>query len=335
MPSGRNGRDSEPETPIARPASGGPPSSGPSQAQRGADVPSGIRPPNSSARPPSEHLTWGAVLDAITAIHNFELLLKSPRVATKLLAEVLPEFMDGVSALRGAFLKAGESGKDEAALVARRALAEFTGARLDDLERTIQQAMANDFDARVRLALEQVVTRVSADLDVAAELLDLSERAEHALGTELTLEELARVVLRGGARGAELEVRVRLVERLEEHEPLKPLKPTEERGSEDGCVLRVDPHVFKRLVGFVIARVHACGGDDVSVRIRCGAASALIEVGPTTEVERSLDPTTLRLVRAVAPTNAIVDAAARSAGIPMTAHPASATVLLEVARVGQ
>src|SRR5271156_3692457 len=104
MTSGRNGRDSHPDTPIARPLSSGAPPS------------SGARAPISSARPPAEYVAWGAVRDAITAIHNFELLLKSPRVGTKLLGEVLPEFVAGVSVLRGAFTKAAESAKDEGAL---------------------------------------------------------------------------------------------------------------------------------------------------------------------------------------------------------------------------
>ena len=311
MTSGRNGRDSHPDTPVARPASGAPPSSG-------------ARAPISSARPPAEYVAWGAVRDAITAIHNFELLLKSPRVGTKLLGEVLPEFVAGVSVLRGAFTKAAESAKDEGALAARQALADFTRARLDELERTMQQAMASDFDTRARLAVEQVVMRVSVNLDVAAELLDLSERAEHAMETELTLDELAAVSLRGGARGTDSEIPVRLVGR------------PEEPPHADDCVLRTDPHVFKRLVAFSIARVHAAGTVEVSLRAHCGAVSASIEVGPTSAAEQSILPTALRLVRRIGPTDAIVEAAARSALVTLKATAGEVgTLWLEVPRAGQ
>jgi hypothetical protein len=302
MPSGRNGRDSHPETPIPRPASGAPSS--------------GARPPPSSARPPAENVAWGAVRDAITALHNFELLLKSPRVGTKLLGA-------GISVLRGAFTHAAESAKDEGALAARKSLSDFTCARLDELERTMQQATATDFDTRGRLTVEQVVTRVSVDLDVAAELLDLSERAEHAMETELTLDELATVSLRGGAYGTDREIAVRLVARTPESSP-------------DDCILRTDPHVFKRLVAFAIARVHAAGPTEISLRALSGPVSASIEVGPTSPLERSIAPTSLRLVRRIGPTDAIVEAAARTALVTMTVTTGDApTIALEVPRVGQ
>lgn len=304
MPSGQNGRDSQSQVPGARTPSGAPPSSG-------------ARPPMSSQRAPADHVAWGAVRDAITAIHNLEVLLKSPRVGTKVLADVLHEFLDGVAVLRGAFTRAAEEVASEATVLARRSLAELTRRLLDELERTMQQAMTSDFDARGRLALEQVVTRVSVDLDAAAELLDVSDRGEHAMETELSLEELAKVSLRGGAYGTDREVPVRLT------------------GTPEDCVLRADPHVFKRLVGFAVARVHARGAPEVSLRVSCGPDSARLEVGPTTASEGSLPAVRLRLVRRLAPTDAVVDAAALAAAIRMTSlASAETTIALEVPRAG-
>jgi hypothetical protein len=267
------------------------------------------------------------VRDAITAIHNLEVLLKSPRVGTKVLADVLHEFLDGVSVLRRAFTNAAQEARSEPTLLARKELAEVTRGLLDELERTMQQAMTSDFDARGRLALEQVVTRVSVDLDAAAELLDLSDRAEHAMETELSLEELAKVSLRGGAYGTDREIPVRLATAsVERH-----LEPNAKRDRD--CVLRADPHVFKRLVAFAIARVHARGAAEVSVRAYCGAESARIEVGPTTPAERVLPASALRIARLLAPTNAIVDAAAVAAAIAMTPLESGATTIsLEVPR---
>jgi hypothetical protein len=304
MPPGKKGRDSGPEIPRSEPlpASGPPPSSG-------------SRPPASSARAPVEYVAWGAVRDALTAIHNLEVLLKSPRVGTKVLAEVLHEFLEGVAVLRGAFTKASQEAKTAATAEARKALAELTRARLDELERTMQQAMTSDFDARGRLALEQVVTRVSVDLDAAAELLDLSDRSEHATETELSLDELARVSLRGAAYGTDRQIAVRLA------------NPAED------CVMRADPHVVKRLVAFAIARAHARGAEEVSLRVRCTADAARIEVGPTADAERSLPSTLLRLVRRIDPTDAIVDAAAAAAAVTMTTQ--ATTITLEVPRGGQ
>ncbi len=310
MPSAQNGRDSHPDLPVSQPTSSA------------AEPSSGARSSGSGVRSPAEHVAWGAVRDALTSIHNLEVLLKSPRVGTKVLSEVLHEFLEGVAVLRAAFTKASQEAKSEATAHARKALTDLTRARLDELERTMQQAMTSDFDARGRLALEQVVTRVSVELDVAAELLDLSDRAEHAMETELSLEALAKVSLRGSAYGTDREIPVRFV-----------------RPSGD-CVLRTDPHVFKRLVAFAIARVHASGAPEVSLRVRCSVDSAEIEIGATTTPERALPPTPLRLVRRIDPTDAIVEAAAAAAPVTMTTRAGAAAsdpiaIRLEVPRAGQ
>ncbi len=217
--------------------------------------------------------------------------------------------------LRRAFASASKNAKSEAMVRAREALAEATRIRLDDLERTMQQAVTSDFDARGRLALEQVVARVSVDLDAAVELLDLSDRAEHAMETELSLDELARVSLRGGAYGTDKEIPIRLA------------LPTGD------CVLCADPHVFKRLVSFCIARVHAAGVPAVSLRARAGADSAQIEIGPTTVAEQALPIVPLRLIRRIEPTDAILQAAAEAAAIALTVT--ETTLVLEVPRIRQ
>jgi len=272
-------------------------------------------------RSPAAHVAWGAVRDAITAIHNLEALLKSPRVGTRVLAGVLHEFLEGVNVLRGAFTQSAAEARSEATARARKMLAEFARDRLDELERTMQRAMTSDFDARGRLALEQVVTRVSIDLDAAAELLDLSDRAEHAMETEILLAELAKVSLRGGGYGTDREIPVRL----------------DQRG--EGCLLRVDPHVCKRLVAFAIARVHAAGAPEVSLRVRCAVDVAHIEIASTAPSERALAPTPLRLVRRIEPTDPVVEAAALAVALVITARTGEdgsggLTILLEVPRAG-
>ncbi len=273
---------------------------------------SGGAPPSSSQPPSAELVAWGPVRDAITAIHNFETLLKSPRVGTKVLADVLPELWAGVAVLRSAFASAALGAKSDDALIARARLVKFTLCRLDELERSMR-ASTSDLDTRARLTLEQVVARVSVDLDASTELLDLAERAEHALPTELALEELARVSMRGKARGSDREIPARLV--LE---------------GDDG-VLCADPHVFKRLVVFAVARLHAAGATAITIRVRCGAESASIEVGPTKDDELALAPLPMRLVRRIDPTDSIVDAAARSASIDAVIT--SASILFSAPRV--
>jgi hypothetical protein len=234
------------------------------------------------------------VRDAVTSVHNLEVLLKSPRVAPKVLEDVMPELFEGAAVLRRAFTAAAQSGSHADALEARRELAAFATARLDELERAMRQASSSELDARARLALEQVVTRVSVDLNACAELLDLSERAERAAPTELGLE-------------------VRLVRDVGD------------------CVLRADPHVFKRLVAFAVAQLHAVGVAKVTLRVLCESDMARIEIGPTTDAETVLVPSSMRIVRRVPPTDAIVAAAARSAAIELTQS--GTTIALGVPRV--
>ena len=267
MPSEENGRDSDPELPAhVTEASGvGRPAPSPTAAAR----PSGVRtadgeetwsagtatatsavPPPMSSPSPGEPVALGAVRNAITAIHNLRSLLSSRRVGTKALAEVLDEFLASLSVLRGAFLSSAETAKDEEALAARATLSGFACARLDELGGAIQAAMATSFDARGRLGLEQIVNRVSGDLDASADLLDLSDRAERPVVTELVLAELARATLRGETHAGARQLQVRL-----------------EIGEED-AFLRVDPHLLKRIVAYAVARLHAGGAADVTLHTR-------------------------------------------------------------------
>jgi len=277
-----------------------------------SSVPSSGVSPSSSSQPPAELVAWGPVRDAITAIHNLETLLKSPRVGAKVLSDVLPELWAGAAVLRSAFTSAAQTARTDEALVARARLVRFTLARIDELESSMR-ASTSDLDTRSRLALEQVVARVRVDLDACTELLDLAERAENVLPTELALEELARVSMRGKARGADKEIAVRLAL------------------DADDCVLRADPHVFKRLVVFAVARAHAAGATAVTIRVRCAVDRASIEVGATVDAELALPPLPTRLVRRIDPTDAIVDAAARSASIDAVVS--GTTITLSVPRM--
>src|SRR5258706_8007603 len=175
-------------------------------------------------------------------------------------------------------------------------LCAFTLGRLDELEAAMNHATTNELDARGRLALEQVVTRVSVDLDAAAELLDLAERAEHAAPNELSLDGLARSSLQAQPHG-EREVLVRLVR----------------EGGE--CLMATDAHVLRRLLAFAVARAHAFGADHVTIRAACAETHATIEVSGSSPGDSGLASIPMRLVRRIDPTDAVVQAAARAAGI--------------------
>jgi hypothetical protein len=261
----------------------------------------------------------------MTSIHNLETLLKSPRVAMKVLASVLPEFLASVHLLREAFgasvtLQAPPASgrtpdprpRTAEANDARAALCTFTLGRLDELEAAMRHASTHDLDARGRLALEQVVTRVSVDLDAAAELLDLAERAENASPIELSLDGLARGSLQGLPRG-EREVHVILV-----------------RGPGD-CSMVADAHVLRRLLAFAVARANAFGADEITIHASCVSTHARIHVAQSDASESGIGPLPMRLVRRIEPTDAIVQAAARAAGIGIHVDGGAVTFTIPVA----
>src|SRR5258706_4790578 len=120
-----------------------------------SDAPRSAGSPPSSGRTPAEFVAWGPVRDAVTSIHNLETLLKSPRVAMKVLASVLPEFLASVMLLREAFgssvtsvnIPPPASGRSPdpkprtpEALDARAMLCAFTLGRLDELEAAMNHA---------------------------------------------------------------------------------------------------------------------------------------------------------------------------------------------------
>jgi hypothetical protein len=256
--------------------------------------------------PPAEFVAWGPVRDAVAALHNLEMLLKSPRVSAKTLTSVLPELLASCGKLRDAFtLRSGERSRE--AQAARATLCEFTLGRIDELETAMRGAVGAELETRTRLSLEQVVTRVSVDLDAAAELLDLAERAENAAPTELSVRGLARVSRVAAGGNADREVTMRFDDRSHQ------------------CVLSADPHVLTRLIAFAAARARAHGGGDVALRVDCDEKHARIVVEPMAEGDALLPPFPTRLARRIDATDAVVEAAANAAGIVVEVSAAKVT----------
>ena len=159
-------------------------------------------------------------------------------------------------------------------------------------------ASPSDFDARGRLALEQVVMRVSVDLDAAVELLDL---------------ERARASAPGAMTGAHARAARSDVATSDRAAPAGPDAGRSAYGSCTGAgapasgaradLPRPDPHVFKRLVALRdrVARPRRRPPAEVSVRARSRRATRVAHRGGAA-IERRPSaraaPTTLRLVQA-------------------------------------
>ncbi|HEY3253099.1 MAG TPA: hypothetical protein VGJ91_04090 [Polyangiaceae bacterium] len=116
----------------------------------------------------------GTLREAQSALRNFAELLHSVRVGSKALIAVLPDVAAGCAPMRstvdGLLARvAGRAGMAEATS----ALQDYFAPRLLRLDQELAAAAQRPLSAKSRLGLEQVITRLSLELDTARGLLDL------------------------------------------------------------------------------------------------------------------------------------------------------------------
>lgn len=164
------------------------------------------KPPSSRPPPPAEterlEAARGELRDALGALRNLAQLLRSLRTGPKALASVLPDVHASCASLArsmqylleavAAHLPPGTSAID--------ALTQWTEPRIRELDLQLSEAASRPVNAKNRIALEQIVTRLSRDLDGARELIQLMEAAIWEPRVRLDLLELARVTFKAGAQ---------------------------------------------------------------------------------------------------------------------------------------
>jgi len=146
---------------------------------------SSLAAPMQSGNPPPESRTdplgsgeldaaRGTLREAQSALRNFAELLHSVRVGSKALMAVLPDVAAGCAPMRATVdgllsALAGRADVAEASL----ALQRYFAPRLTELDQELAAAAHRPLSAKARLGLEQVITRLSLELDTARGLLDL------------------------------------------------------------------------------------------------------------------------------------------------------------------
>ncbi|MES1178439.1 MAG: hypothetical protein ABUL62_29225 [Myxococcales bacterium] len=133
----------------------------------------------------------GTLREALSALRNFAELLHSVRVGSKALISVLPDVAAGCAPMRATVdgllaAVACKPGLSEAS----RALQAFFAPRLANLDEELAAAAHRPLSAKSRLGLEQVITRLSLELDTARGLLDLLVEAVSGRSVPLDLTEL-------------------------------------------------------------------------------------------------------------------------------------------------
>ena len=144
----------------------------------------------------------GTLREALSALRNFAELLHSVRVGSKALVSVLPDVAAGCAPMRATVdsLLAAVAARAEVT-EATVALSAYFSPRLALLDQELGGAGDRPLSAKSRLALEQVITRLSLELDTARGLLDLLVDAVSNQSVRVDLAELMQQSFAGPPSG--------------------------------------------------------------------------------------------------------------------------------------
>ena len=168
-------------------------------------MPSGKPPPESRTDPLGSaelDAARGTLREALSALRNFAELLHSVRVGPKALISVLPDVAAGCAPMRVTVdgllnAVAARAGLAEASA----ALQSYFAPRLLHLDEELAAAAHRPLSAKSRLGLEQVITRLSLELDTARGLLDLLVEAVSGRSVPVDLAELVQQSFAGPPSG--------------------------------------------------------------------------------------------------------------------------------------
>lgn len=166
-----------------------------------------------SGLPPSSHAfvrgtaaldsERGALRESLAGLRNLAQLLHSLRVGSRPLSSVLPAARDACDPLRhamGEILAAARSALGDAA--AADELSAYVTPRIQELALALTDASTRQLSVKLRLSLEELVTRLSQELDTARGLFDLLAESISGRPMGLDVLELARQSFAGPPSGA-------------------------------------------------------------------------------------------------------------------------------------
>jgi hypothetical protein len=233
--------------------------------------PSGVA-QRGSARAPS---AWGAVRNALAAVHNLGALLRSATVQIRTILDLLPELKVGADLLRAAFERA------LAGDAATAQVGEHGAQTVDGLDALLAAIEARPDD---RESHADRAGALADELEAAADLLALLDRAAAPVATEVGLDLVAREAGRmsGTARGREMVVQ------FDESSP--------------DCVVTTDPYVLGPLVSLLIASVHAAGVNAIVLRARSSPRAHFLVEAARLE-DATLPTLSLRVTRWIPPSD--------------------------------
>lgn len=154
-------------------------------------------------RPAALDIERGNLRESLGGLRNLAQLLHSLRVGSRPLSSMLPDARDACDPLRnamGEILAAAQTALGESD--ATSSLEAYVGPRIGELEAALTEAAQRPLSVKMRLSLEERVTRLSQELDMARSLFDLLADSIAGSAMRLDVLELSRQSFAGPPSGA-------------------------------------------------------------------------------------------------------------------------------------
>ncbi len=250
-----------------------------------------------SARAPS---AWGAVRDALAAVHNLEALLRSGSVPSRTILDLVPELRTSAGVLRMAFAPT------LATEPATTAVAEHGRELVEGLDALLDSITSGPED---RDLLADRAGSLADELEGSADLLALLDRAAAPVSTEVSLDLVAREAGRmsGTARGREVVIQF-------------------EEASPDALVT-TDPYVLGPILSLMVASLHAAGIHALVLRARSSPRAQFLVEAAVFE-DAALPTLSLRVTPWMAPSEVAVRRVAEQMGATLELDGRHASIVL-------
>ena len=254
----------------------------------------------------------GVVRDALASVRNLEHLLRSPRVGARAIAQLIPSLKGVCDPLSMSVdqilqqVRATAAGSIEAATAAVEA---FMPAVVDRLRVSLDERSAAAIDAKGRLAFENAIVLVGAELNSIRQLLDLLVRATEDSATELSIQEVVQETFLVSFRVGP---------------PRNPVKVFASYET-DASGFRASPQVLMPLISIAIAMVRGAVDEPIFLQAAClhdePVQIMISRSGPPGTDEFTFEPPLV-----VPPTLICAQTAARLAGGSFVAEPGRAVL---------
>jgi hypothetical protein len=198
----------------------------------------------------------GVLRDVLAAVRNLEDLLRSPRVGSRALAQIIPELKGLGTPLLVSVEQILWSVREAAHLPVDAAVSEvgtYVQIVCGRLRDSLDRALKAPLDAKSRLAFESALGQAGAELNSVRQLLDLLLQATERSDTELDIEEVIEVAFSGPPR---TNPRANMVKVIAAY-------------TYDGSEFRARPGVLLPLISIGVAMAPGAPADPVFVSAVC------------------------------------------------------------------